>query len=122
VAGGAHGLVPLEECGADPRLSNGFDRLGLEPGAKVLVRVVEFDLAGERLKLSLQHAAGGRLTAEDVADHAPWLAQGFAAEALAAGAAHGAAGTDAAEEPRFTRHSQSVERLIADAKRRPRAG
>jgi len=124
VAGGAHGLVPLEECGSDPRLSNGFDRIGLVPGAKVLVRVVEFDLAGERLKLSLQHAAGGRLTDEDVADHAPWLAEGGRGGSASGGVrpASAKASPSVVDEPRFTRHSQSVERLIADAKRRPRAG
>lgn len=119
VAGGAQGLVPLEECGMDPRLSNGLDKLGLAPGAKVLVRVVDFDLSGERLKLSLQHAAGGRLVAEDVADLGAWLERGRPAEVLEAGREFR---QDRPEPARFVQHSQSVERLIAEAKRRPRAG
>jgi hypothetical protein len=103
----------------DPRLSNGLDKLGLAPGAKVLVRVVDFDLSGERLKLSLQHAAGGRLVAEDVADLGAWLERGRPAEVLEAGREFR---QDRPEPARFVQHSQSVERLIAEAKRRPRAG
>lgn len=117
---GAEGLVPLDECGlqAGRRLSNTLDS-----GAKVVVRVVSFDLAAQRLSLSLRHAAGGILTRDDLDADGGWAglvaASGFAPEQRPGDAAEDA---PRAEPARFVRHSQSVERLIADAKRRPRAG
>ena len=114
---GAEGLVPLEECGlqAGRRLSSTLDS-----GAKVAVRVVSFDLQAQRLSLSLRHAAGGLLTLEDLEDRGSWA--GLVAEAGAGPAAAPGRVPDAAEPARFVRHSRSVERLIADAKRRPQAG
>ena len=121
VAGGVEGLVPLEECGLERgrQLSNVLDS-----GSEVVVRVVSFDLAAQRLGLSLRHAAGGVLTRDDLADRTSWVGLAAQTEIRAeTDAGTGARrGTAAQAEPvRFPQHSQSVERLIAAAKRRPRA-
>lgn len=67
IRAGVEGLVPISESGASPERGLGA---WLRPGAKLSARVLSFDVARERLSLSLVHPNGQRIQPEEALNRA----------------------------------------------------